>query len=66
MKTLVSSPDEMCPGGSVIVGPLGKYIKEHIFGKEDILIVDLDLRDIAYGQFDFDVVDHYSRPNVVF
>jgi nitrilase len=25
---LASSPDEMCPGGSAIVGPLGDYIKE--------------------------------------
>jgi nitrilase len=24
----------------------------------------LDLRDIAYSQFDFDVVGHYSRPDV--
>lgn len=31
-----------------------------IFGKEDILLADLDLRDIAYSQFDFDVVGHYS------
>lgn len=61
---LASSSDEMCPGGSAIVGPLGEYIKEPVFGKEDILITDLDLRDIAYSQFDFDVVGHYSRPDV--
>lgn len=63
-EDLLSSPDEMCPGGSAIVGPLGEYIKEPVFGKEDILIADLDLRDIAYSQFDFDVVGHYSRPDV--
>lgn len=50
--------------GSAIVGPLGEYIKEPVFGKEEILIADLDLRDIAYSQFDFDVVGHYSRPDV--
>jgi len=61
---LASSPDEMCPGGSAIVGPLGNYIHEPIYGKEDILIADLDLREIAYSQFDFDVVGHYSRPDV--
>ncbi|HDR8488643.1 TPA: carbon-nitrogen hydrolase family protein [Bacillus cereus] len=63
-EDLLSSPDEMCPGGSAIVGPLGEYIKEPVFGKEEILIADLDLRDIAYSQFDFDVVGHYSRPDV--
>ena len=39
-------------------------MKEPVFGKEDILIADLDLRDIAYSQFDFDVVGHYARPDV--
>ncbi|RKF48178.1 nitrilase [Bacillus wiedmannii] len=63
-EDLLSSPDEMCPGGSAIVGPLGEYIKEPVFGKEDILIANLDLQDIAYSQFDFDVVGHYSRPDV--
>ncbi|WP_154990845.1 carbon-nitrogen hydrolase family protein [Priestia megaterium] len=61
---LTSSPDEMCPGGSAIVGPLGEYIKEPVFGKEELLITDLNLREIAYSQFDFDVVGHYSRPDV--
>lgn len=63
-EDLASSPDEMCPGGSAIVGPLGDYVKEPVFGKEEILVADLDLRDIAYSQFDFDVVGHYSRPDV--
>lgn len=61
---LETFPDEMCMGGSAIVGPLGDYVKEPVFGKEDILIADLDLRDIAYSQFDFDVVGHYARPDV--
>ncbi|MGP3609117.1 carbon-nitrogen hydrolase family protein [Anoxybacteroides rupiense] len=61
---LSSSPEEMCLGGSAIVGPLGEYIKGPVFCKEEMLIADLDLRDIAYSQFDFDVVGHYSRPDV--
>jgi nitrilase len=61
---LASSPHEMSTGGSAIIGPLGDYLKAPLFGQEDILIADLDLRDIAYSQFDFDVVGHYSRPDV--
>lgn len=61
---LASSPQEMSSGGSAIIGPLGDYIKEPVFGQEEILLADLDLRDIAYSQFDFDVVGHYSRPDV--
>ncbi|ATF15738.1 carbon-nitrogen hydrolase family protein [Brevibacillus sp. HB1.2] len=63
-EDLASSPDEMSRGGSAIVGPLGDYIVEPVFGREEILYADLDIRDIAYSQFDFDVVGHYSRPDV--
>jgi nitrilase len=61
---LADAPHEMCPGGSAIVDPLGEYVKGPVYGKEEILIADLDLRRIAYSQFDFDVVGHYSRPDV--
>lgn len=61
---LESSPYEMCRGGSAIVGPLGEYLVEPVYGREDILIADLDLRLIASSQFDFDVVGHYARPDV--
>ncbi|OAH57373.1 nitrilase [Domibacillus aminovorans] len=61
---LASSPDEMCTGGSAIVGPLGDYIAEPVYGREDIIIADINLQDIALSQFDFDVTGHYSRPDV--
>lgn len=61
---LASSPHEMSSGGSAVVGPLGDYIAEPVFGREDMLIADLDMRDIAYSQLDFDVVGHYARPDV--
>lgn len=61
---LVSSPEEMSSGGSAIVGPLGEYIVEPVFGREDILLADLDLRLIPYSRLDFDVVGHYARPDV--
>jgi nitrilase len=61
---LESSPYEMSKGGSAIVGPLGEYLVEPVYGREEILIADLDLRLIAYSQFDFDVVGHYARPDV--
>lgn len=63
-EELAASPDVMCTGGSAVVGPLGDYVAAPVFGKEEMLIADLDLREIAYSQFDFDVVGHYSRPDV--
>jgi nitrilase len=61
---LASSPDIMCRGGSAIVNPLGEYVAGPVFNREDILIADLDLSLIAKSKFDFDVVGHYSRPDV--
>lgn len=61
---LETSIDEMCPGGSCVIDPLGNYITGPIWDKEDILIADIQLDDIIYSQFDFDVMGHYSRPDI--
>lgn len=51
-------------GGSAIVGPLGEYIVEPVYGREALLVAELDMMKIAESRFDFDVVGHYSRPDV--
>ncbi|MDR2610226.1 MAG: carbon-nitrogen hydrolase family protein [Clostridiales Family XIII bacterium] len=61
---LKSQPDVMCAGGSCIIGPMGHYVAGPVFGKEDILIADLDLDLIIRSRMDFDVVGHYARPDV--
>lgn len=61
---LESAPEVMCNGGSAIVGPLGEYVAEPVWGKEEIIIANLDMKQIVYSQFDFDPVGHYSRPDV--
>ena len=62
---LESQPDHMCPGGSAIIDPLGKYVVEPVYNREDILIADLDLTLIPKSRFDFDVMGHYARPDVL-
>jgi nitrilase len=63
--TLGDSPDAvLMRGGSAIVSPLGKVVAGPVFGSETILTADLDLGEIGRGKFDFDVVGHYSRPDV--
>ncbi len=57
-------PDVMCRGGSAIINPFGQYVAGPLFGKEDILVADLDLGEIAQGKADLDVVGHYSRPDI--
>jgi nitrilase len=51
-------------GGSCIIGPLGQILAGPNYERECILTADLDLNDIARGQFDLDVVGHYARPDV--
>lgn len=57
-------PNELSRGGSCIVNPLGEYLVEPVYGEETIIYADIDLDQIAESQFDFDVVGHYSRPDV--
>ena len=51
-------------GGSVIISPLGKIIAGPLFGTEGILSAELDLREIVKAKMDFDVIGHYTRPDV--
>ncbi|MPL68026.1 Nitrilase [bioreactor metagenome] len=61
---LDNAPEIMCRGGSAIINPMGEYVAGPIYGKEEILIADLDLDLIAQSRFDFDVAGHYARPDV--
>ena len=61
---LENQPDVMCAGGSVIVSPFGETIVGPLYNQEGILYAQLDLDEVVRGKFDFDVVGHYSRPDV--
>jgi nitrilase len=63
--SLGDSPDSvLMRGGSAVISPLGKVLAGPCFEGETILTAVLDLNDIGRGKFDFDVVGHYSRPDV--
>jgi nitrilase len=51
-------------GGSAVISPLGKVLAGPCYEGETILTAVLDLNDIGRSKFDFDVVGHYSRPDV--
>ena len=48
----------------MIVSPLGEILAGPNFDGEAILTAEIDLDDIARGKYDFDVVGHYSRPDI--
>lgn len=56
--------EDFCPGGSVIVSPLGKLIEGPLFNEFGALIADLDLEDVKRSRLDFDVLGHYARPDI--
>lgn len=51
-------------GNSSIIAPDGQYVAGPLEGKEGILYADIDLHQIIKAKRMFDVVGHYSRPDV--
>jgi nitrilase len=51
-------------GGSCIISPLGEMLAGPDYEGETILYADLDLDDITRANLDFDVVGHYTRPDL--
>lgn len=60
------TPDSVvCAGGSVIISPLGNVLAGPTYDGEALISADLDLGEIPRAKFDFDVVGHYARPEVL-
>ena len=51
-------------GGSCIISPLGKILAGPERNKKTIIYADINLDEIIKGKYDFDVVGHYSRPDI--
>lgn len=62
---LRNAPEPFCPGGSAIVDPMGNYLSGPLFGKEGMLIAELDMELLVKSRFDFDVAGHYARPDIL-
>ncbi len=59
-----ASQEHLIRGGSCIVGPLGELLAGPLYGEQCVLVADLDRAQLARAKFDFDVIGHYSRPDV--
>ncbi len=57
-------PENICPGGSVIVSPLGKIIAGPVYNKAGTLTAEIDLEEVIQSKLDFDVIGHYSRDDI--
>lgn len=64
MDELADKPEVLLNGGSAVIGPDGQYIVEPVFGKEALVVGEID-PDRAIGEnLTLDVAGHYSRPDV--
>jgi len=63
-KILENSPEILANGGSCIAGPDGKWIVAPVADKECLLVETLDFNRVLEERQNFDVVGHYSRPDV--
>lgn len=51
-------------GGSCIISPLGKVLASAGNKNRAIIYSEINLDEIIQGKYDFDVVGHYSRPDI--
>jgi nitrilase len=65
IEDLADQPEIVCRGGSAIVSPLGEVLAGPLHDTEGILYAELDMGEIVRARFDFDVVGHYARPDVL-
>jgi len=57
-------PEELCVGGSAIVGPDGRFLAGPVYGCETIVYADIDLDRLVGEKQSLDVAGHYSRPDI--
>lgn len=64
-QTMVKNEkEEICRGGSIIVGPQGEIIAGPLFDQSGILTAELNLEKLIANKLDFDGIGHYSRKDI--
>jgi nitrilase len=63
-KILEKTPDVLANGGSCIAGPDGEWIVAPVIDREGLIIHTIDFNRVYEERQNFDVVGHYSRPDV--
>lgn len=64
LKLAEDEPENMCPGGSIIISPFGEIMEGPLFDKSGALIAELDLEQVKMSRLDFDVNGHYNRKDI--
>lgn len=51
-------------GGSVIVSPLGEVLAGPLYGREGLVVAEIDPLDVIRARYDLDITGHYARPDL--
>ena len=52
------------PGNGIVCSPLGEIVAGPMFREKGLLATDIDLEEVRLARRTFDVVGHYSRPDI--
>ncbi len=63
-RDFADAPAELMSGGSAIIAPDASYVVEPVYGREELLVAEIDLDRIAEEKQTLDVAGHYSRPDL--
>jgi nitrilase len=63
-KILKNAPKVFANGGSCIAAPNGEWVVAPVIEKEGLIISTIDFNRVLEERQNFDVVGHYSRPDV--
>ena len=62
---LQSQADEvLLNGGSAVIAPDGSYVVGPVYGKEKLIVAEIDTEQTIRESLTLDVAGHYSRPDV--
>lgn len=63
-RELEELPEQLCLGGSAVIGPDARFIAGPVYGCETIVFGEVDLSRIPEEKQLLDVAGHYARPDV--
>jgi predicted amidohydrolase len=58
------APEVLLRGGSAVIGPDGQYVVEPVYGREELLVAEIDLERVSEEKLALDVGGHYARPDI--
>ena len=63
-EVVANAPEILANGGSCIAGPDGEWVVAPVLNTEGLIIQTIDFNRVLEERQNFDVVGHYSRPDV--